>query len=229
MGVSVIVSPVSARGLLPTVSAAPPVTGAEGEPKARKRPVPARIWLLAVLALLVMLCEGAANDWSVLHLKTVLDTPESTAAFAYGAYAATVTVGRLLADRISARFGPAAVLKCGTVPATLGITVVALSPWIRAAPTGSALFGPGLSGCVPQLFSAAGHTDAAAAGANVSRAAGLGCTGMLAGPDVRGWLTHLMALNHTFLLLTLFRETTTVAAGILRPPPDRPRTVGLTS
>ncbi|MFI5674324.1 hypothetical protein [Streptomyces cellulosae] len=38
-----------------------------------------------------------------------------------------------------------------------------------------------------------------------------------------------LALNHTFLLLPLFRETTTVAAGILRPAPDRPRTVELTS
>ena len=38
-------------------------------------------------------------------------TPESTAAFAYGAFAATMTIGRLLADRISARFGPVAVLR----------------------------------------------------------------------------------------------------------------------
>lgn len=52
---------------------------------------------------------------------------------------------------------------------------------------------------------------------------------MLAGPAVIGWLTHLMALNHTFLLLTLFCATTTVAAGNLRPAPDRPRTVELTS
>ncbi|MFF7546460.1 MFS transporter [Streptomyces canus] len=227
-GVGVIVALLSARGLLPTVPAAP-VTGAEGEPDVRKRPVPARIWLLAVLALLVMLCEGAANDWSVLHLKTVLDAPESTAAFAYGTYAATMTVGRLLADRISARFGPVAVLRYGAALAALGITVVALSPWIWAALAGWALFGLGLSGCVPQLFSAAGHTDPAAAGTNVSRVAGLGYIGMLAGPAVIGWLTHLMALNHTFLLLTLFCATTTVAAGILRPAPDRPRTVELTS
>ncbi len=106
---------------------------------------------------------------------------------------------------------------------------MALSPWIWAALTGWALFGLGLSGCVPQLFSAAGHTDAAAAGTNVSRVAGLGYIRMLAGPAVIGWLTHLTALNHTFLLLTLFCATTTVAAGILRPAPDRPRTVELTS
>ncbi|MFD5271602.1 MFS transporter [Streptomyces sp. NPDC058335] len=227
-GIGVIIALVSARGLLPTGSPAP-VPDAEGEPEMQKRAVPTRIWLLAVLALLVMLCEGAANDWSVLHLKTALDAPESTAAFAYGTYAATMTVGRLLADRISARFGPVAVLRYGAALAAVGITVVALSPWIWAALTGWALFGLGLSGCIPQLFSAAGHADPTAAGTNVSRVAGLGYIGMLAGPAVIAWMTQLMALNHTFLLLTLFCATGAVAAGILRPSPDRPHTAELTS
>ncbi|WP_344609230.1 MFS transporter [Streptomyces glaucus] len=227
-GVGVIVALTSARGLLPAAPATPEAD-ADGEPEAQNRAVPPRIWLLAVLALLIMLCEGAANDWSVLHLKTVLGAPESTAAFAYGAFAATMTVGRLLADRVSARFGPVAVLRYGSALAAVGITLVALSPWIWAALAGWALFGLGLSGCVPQLFSAAGHADPAAAGTNVSRVAGLGYIGMLAGPAVIGWMTHLMPLNHTFLLPALFCAAAAAAAGILRSPSDRPRTVELTS
>ncbi|MGW7264478.1 MFS transporter [Streptomyces sp. NPDC054842] len=227
-GIGVITALVSARALLPAASA-DPVDDAEGRTTGKKRAVASRIWLLAVLALLVMLCEGAANDWSVLHLKTVLDAPESTAAFAYGTYAAAMTAGRLLADRTAARFGPVAVLRYGAALAAVGITVVALSPWIWAALTGWALFGLGLSGCIPQLFSAAGHADPAAAGTNVSRVAGLGYIGMLAGPAVIGWLTRVTALNHTFLLLTLFCATAAAAAGVLRPAPDRPRTVELTS
>ncbi|MFI6210018.1 MFS transporter [Streptomyces sp. NPDC051041] len=226
-GVGVIVALASARGLLPAVPAAPEAD-ADGEPEVRNRAVPPRIWLLAVLALLIMLCEGAANDWSVLHLKTVLGAPESTAAFAYGTFAATMTVGRLLADRVSARFGSIAVLRYGSALAAVGITLVALSPWIWAALAGWALFGLGLSGCVPQLFSAAGHADPAAAGTNVSRVAGLGYIGMLAGPAVIGWMTHLMPLNHTFLLPALFCATAAAAAGILRSPSDRPRAVELT-
>lgn len=227
-GIGVVVALVSARGLLPAVPTTS-ATDAEGEPEVNKRAVPARIWLLAVLALLVMLCEGAANDWSVLHLKTVLGAPESTAAFAYGAFAATMTIGRLLADRVSARFGPVAVLRYGAALAAAGITLVALSPWIWEALAGWALFGLGLSGCVPQLFSAAGHADPAAAGTNVSRVAGLGYIGMLAGPAVIGWMTHLMPLNYTFLLPALFCATAVAAAGILHTPSDRPRTVELTS
>jgi predicted MFS family arabinose efflux permease len=227
-GIGVITALVSARALLPAAST-DRVDDAGGRPAGEQRAVASRIWLLAVLALLVMLCEGAANDWSVLHLKTVLDAPESTAAFAYGAFAAAMTAGRLLADRTAARFGPVAVLRYGAALAAVGITAVALSPWIWAALTGWALFGLGLSGCIPQLFSAAGHADPTAAGTNVSRVAGLGYVGMLAGPAVIGWMTHVTALDHTFLLLTLFCATAAAAAGILRPSPDRSPAVELTS
>ncbi len=197
----------------PAVSAASAASARSSADSGTRR----RIRVLAVLALMVMLSEGAANDWSALHLKDVLGAPASTAAFAYGTYAAAMTTGRLLADRVSARYGAAAVLRYGAATAAVGITVAALTPWVWAAFLGWALFGLGLSGCVPQLFSAAGHADPAAAGANVSRVAGLGYLGMLAGPAVIGWLTHLTALNHAFLLLTLLCAVTAAAAAVLRP------------
>ncbi|MER6677458.1 MFS transporter [Streptomyces sp. NPDC000983] len=218
----VVTALVAARGLLPGA----PVDDAEvhAASPVGKRAVPARIWVLAGLALVIMLCEGAANDWSALHLKSVLGAPEATAALGYGAFAAAMTVGRLLADRLTARFGPMAVLRYGSAMAAVGITIVALLPWVWAALAGWALFGLGLSGCVPQLFSAAGHADPAAAGANVSRVAGLGYLGMLAGPAVIGWLTHLVPLNQTFLLMTLLCAVAAVAAGVLRAPgQDRTR------
>ncbi|MEV6021200.1 MFS transporter [Streptomyces sp. NPDC051997] len=241
--VGIVIALATARALLPTASTAE-TTGAgtashsdadadadsdsnsnsdsdseDGTEAARG--IRSRVRLLAVLALMVMLCEGAANDWSALHLKDVLGAPAGTAAFAYGTFAAAMTVGRLLADRVVARFGSMAVLRHGAATAAVGITLVALGPWMWAAFAGWALFGLGLSGTVPQLFSAAGHADPAAAGANVSRVAGLGYVGMLAGPAVIGWLTHVVALDRAFVLLTLLCVTTAAAAGILRTDSDR--------
>ncbi|MEU6539032.1 MFS transporter [Streptomyces sp. NPDC047000] len=220
----IVIALASARALLPAAPAAES-TGSpartEASPSVERRGPAGRIRLLAVLALMVMLCEGAANDWSALHLEDVLGASAATAAFAYGTFAAAMTVGRLLADRLAARFGSMAVLRHGAATAAAGITLVALGPWMWAAFAGWGLFGLGLSGCVPQLFSAAGHADPAAAGANVSRVAGLGYVGMLAGPAVIGWLTHLVALDHAFVLLTLLCVTTAVAAGVLRTGSDR--------
>jgi MFS family permease len=182
----------------------------------KRRTVPARIWILAALALMCMLCEGVADDWSTLEAKTILGVPAGTAAFAYGTFAAAMTIGRLLADRVSRRFGSAAVLRYGAAAGTVGVTVVAFSPSIWMALAGWALFGLGLSGCVPQLFSAAGHTDPAAAGTNVSRVAGLGYLGMLTGPTVIGWMTRLVALNYALLFPALLLVIASVTAGILR-------------
>ncbi|HWG26528.1 MFS transporter [Actinospica sp.] len=222
--VGIVVALIPARSLLaatPTAPAPDPTAAQRlGEPAAKRRTVPRRIWILAALALMCMLCEGVANDWSALEAKTILGAPASTAAFAYGTYAATMTIGRMLADRASRRFGSASVLRYGAATGAVGLTVVALSPWIWMALAGWALFGLGLSGCVPQLFSAAGHTDPAAAGTNVSRVAGLGYLGMLAGPAVIGWMTHLLSLNHTFLLPALLLVVAAVAAGILHAEPE---------
>lgn len=185
--------------------------------KAPRRKTPSRVWAMAAVAFLLMLCEGVANDWSVLHLSSILDAPAATAAFAYGCFATAMTVGRFAADRVSHRFGAVALVRYGSVIAALGIAVVVFAPWIPLALVGWTVFGIGLSGSVPQLFGAAGHFDPESAGTNVSRVAGLGYLGMLAGPMIIGPLTVLMPLNLTFLLPMVFCVVAASAARILRP------------
>ncbi|MGW6026341.1 MFS transporter [Streptomyces sp. NPDC055099] len=214
-------------GLAVAALAAPALLRPEARPTGQpastetavRRRTPRRIWILAALALMLMLCEGVANDWSVLHLRDTLDAPAATAALAYGAFATAMTVGRLLADRVAARHGSVAVLRYGASAAAVGMTVAALSPWIPLALIGWTVFGIGLSGCIPQLFSAAGHADQDAAGANVSRVAGLGYLGMLAGPAVIGPLTHVVPLNLTFFLPVAFCVLAACTAKILRSRP----------
>jgi MFS family permease len=213
----VVVSIVTARFLLDEKEEqhAPQQTG--------KRKVPRRIWIMAVLAGLVMLSEGAANDWSGLHLLDVLGASPEIAAFGYGAFATTMTAGRLLADRVAGKVGPTAVLRWGSAIGAVGIATAALSPWIWLALVGWAISGIGLSGTVPQLFSAAGHAEPGAAAANVSRVAGLGYLGVLAGPAVIGWMTHLMPLNIAFLLPVAFCVIAALSAGVLRTEPAEER------
>lgn len=188
-----------------------------------KRKVPRRIWVMAALAGMVMLSEGAANDWSVLHLQDILGASPDIAAFGYGAFATTMTVGRLLADRVTAKVGPMAVLRWGSAVGAVGIATAALSPWIWLALVGWAVTGIGLSGTVPQLFSAAGHAEPGAAAANMSRVVGLGYLGVLAGPAVIGWMTHVMPLNIAFLLPVAFCVVAALSAGVLRTEPAQER------
>jgi MFS family permease len=206
----------------------PAPTGESPEPQPTEPPrtaaltAPPLLRMLAVLAFMLMLCEGVANDWSTLQLKDVLHAPAATAALAYGAFATAMTVGRLLTDRVGARIGTVAVLRYGSAVAAGGLTLAALSPVVPLALLGWAVFGAGLSGCIPQLFSAAGHSDPDNAGANVSRVASLGYLGMLAGPAVIGPMTHLMPLNIAFFLPVALCVTAGFTAQILAPRPAAP-------
>ncbi|GAA3385100.1 MULTISPECIES: MFS transporter [Streptomyces] len=220
-------------GLLLALLAAPalldpdpaPAPGPAGAAAARPaRRASPRVRTLAVLAFLLMLCEGVANDWSALHLEDSLGAPAATAALAYGAFATAMTAGRFLADRVAARTGPVAVLRYGAALAAAGLALAVAAPGVPAALAGWTLFGAGLSGCVPQLFSAAGHTDPEAAGANVARVAGLGYLGMLAGPAVIGPLTRLVPLGPALLLPVACCAFAALAAGALRPQDPGRRT-----
>lgn len=225
LGIMALLGIVTAGLVAPALLRPEPVLhedGARPAASAGKRRTPRRIWILAVLAFMLMLCEGVANDWSTLQLHDVLDAPAATAAFAYGAFATAMTVGRLVTDRVAARVGPVAVLRWGSALAAVGLTLAALSPAVPPALVGWALFGAGLSGCIPQLFSAAGHTDPEAAGTNVSRVAGLGYLGMLAGPAVIGPLTAFVPLNVTFFLPVAFCVLAGFTARILHAKPSAP-------
>ncbi|MCX5380137.1 MFS transporter [Streptomyces sp. NBC_00091] len=196
-----------------------PAPAAHPAARAGRRRTPPRIRMLALLAFLLMLCEGVANDWSALHLEDSLGASAGTAALAYGAFATAMTAGRFLTDRLTARIGPVAVLRYGAALAGAGLTLAVAAPGVPAALAGWTLFGAGLSGCVPQLFSAAGHAAPEAAGAAVSRVAGLGYLGMLAGPAVIGPLAHLMPLGLTLLLPVACCAFAALAARTLQPAP----------
>lgn len=216
MAIASAVALAAALAAIPALLRRTPAPAHRDGPKPRRK-TPARIWAMAGIAALLMLSEGVANDWSVLHLQTILDAPPGTAALAYGFFAAAMTVGRLLTDPVVARVGPVAVVRWGSAIAAVGVLTSALAPVAPLAIVGWTLFGIGLSGSVPQLFSAAGHADRDNAGASVSRVAGLGYLGILAGPAIIGPMTALMPLNLTFLLIVVFCLVAVGGASVLSP------------
>ncbi|MFF4599580.1 MFS transporter [Amycolatopsis sp. NPDC001319] len=189
---------------------------------------PARVvWLLGALAFALMLAEGVANDWAALHLQDVLGTSASTAALAYGSFAVAMTVGRFATDRVAALAGPVAVVRYGSALAAVGLATASLSPWVPLALAGWAIFGLGLAGGVPQLFTAAGNLDTRASGALMARVVGLGYVGLLAGPALIGGLTRWMPLNVAFAVPFALCVAAVVAAPVIAPRQARePAEVG---
>lgn len=201
------------------IEPSPEMSGAEDEVE-RVAPPRKLVWQLGALAFGLMLAEGVANDWAALQFRDVLDTSTSTAAYAYGAFAVAMTVGRFATDRVAAVIGPAAIVRYGAALAAVGLTTVIVVPWVPVALVGWALFGLGLSGGVPQLFTAAGNLDTRASGALMAKVVGLGYVGLLAGPALIGGLTHWMPLNVAFALPVILCVLTVIAAPVLRQPKD---------
>lgn len=218
--VCVLLSVVAARFLMEPADA-PAVSAEAAAPVAAARRTPGRtVWLLGLLALALMLSEGVANDWAALHMEKGLGTSASTAALAYGAFAVAMTTGRFLTDRVAAWAGPAAIVRYGATLAAVGLTTAAAAPWVPVSLVGWALFGLGLSGGVPQLFTAAGNLDTRASGALMARVVGLGYVGLLAGPALIGGLTRWMPLNVTFAVPVVLCVLAAVFAGVLSPKPE---------
>ncbi|GAB2668312.1 MFS transporter [Kribbella swartbergensis] len=188
----------------------------DDEQEERAKPPAKLVWALGGLAFGLMLAEGVANDWAALQFRDVLGTSVSTAAYAYGAFAVAMTVGRFLTDRVAAVVGPAAIVRYGAAMAAIGLTIVIVVPWVPVALFGWALFGLGLAGGVPQLFTAAGNLDPRAAGALMARVVGLGYVGLLAGPALVGGLAHWMPLNLAFILPVVLCVLTFLGAPVLK-------------
>lgn len=182
------------------------------------RKMHARVLLLGTAAFLLMLSEGVANDWSALQIKERLGASEAQAALGYASFAILMTAGRLGADKASAKWGPAAILRYGSLVAALGMLVVINSDWLWVTLVGWGLFGLGLSGSVPQIFTAAGRLSKSNQGVVMSRVVGMGYIGFLAGPAVIGWLTNFMPLNATLILPLAFMAITALGANRVMPP-----------
>ncbi|MEI5673544.1 MULTISPECIES: MFS transporter [unclassified Nocardioides] len=212
------VAAVTLPGLLPPYDAA--AADEAVEPVAVVPPETRRIVGLALLAFVLMLAEGVAADWSALHARDHLDAG-SLAALAYAAFAVAMTAGRLVADRVTARIGAVAVVRWGALVAGAGMLVAVLSPALPLTLVGWALFGLGLSGTVPQIFSAAGAMSAGGGGVIMSRIVGAGYLGLLAGPALIGWLAAGTSLTLALVLPAALCVLAVRWAGLLRTDGSR--------
>jgi MFS family permease len=159
------------------------------------------VLLLAVLAGLTFLVEGAILDWSALLLldRNLVDSTQG--GLGYMLFSMAMTVGRLTGDQVVGRLGARRVLFWGGL-LTVGGFVVLLT--VRATPAllGFVLIGLGASNIVPVLLSLAGRQAVMPAGLAVAAVTSAGYAGVLAGPAAVGFVSHVLNLPMAFWLLT---------------------------
>ncbi len=149
---------------------------------------------LGLIAFCAAVAEGAAADWSALYLSDSLGVGAGFAGSAFAAFALTMAVGRLLADRLTLAWGAAVLVRRGGMfaAAALAIALLAGDPWIAVA--GFAGLGAGLAAVFPLSLAAAGRMPDLATAASIATVSTTGYFGFVVGPPLIGFAAELWGL-----------------------------------
>ncbi|MGY2002395.1 MFS transporter [Blastococcus sp. SYSU DS1024] len=182
-----------------------------------------RLLPLALIALVVLLAEGAVGDWSAVHLRDELGASAGVAGLAFTAFSLTMVAGRLVGDRVVAAWGRVRTVRTSALVAAAGGVLVVAGPTVAVVLVGFAALGAGLACTVPLVFSAAaeGEPEAGPALAAVSTP---GYLGFLLGPPVIGGLAELVGLSAALALLPLLLAAVALLAGRTGPARVTPGT-----
>jgi MFS family permease len=177
---------------------------------------PRRLLALGALAFACLLIEGASADWSGVYLRDELGTTAAVAALGFTAFSVTMTLGRLLGDRLVDRFGPQWVVRAGGSVAAVGFGLALVVAQPAAAIVGFACLGAGMSGVVPIVFRAAGHVPGMTAGVGLAAVSSTGYLGFLVGPPTIGGIAELLGLPLALVVLVALATAVALLAATTR-------------
>ncbi|MET9483988.1 MFS transporter [Streptomyces sp. NPDC006638] len=177
--------------------------------------------LIGAVGFCAVFAEGASLDWSAVYLRDVLDTSAGVAAASTTAFALTMTVARLVGDRVVDRFGAVRTVRTGGTLALAGGVLVVVAPHPPVAMAGFGLLGLGVAVVVPLAFAAAGRS-----GPNPSQAiagvATITYTSGLIAPSAIGAVADATSLVVSFGVVTVLAFGLIAGAGVLRTGDRRP-------
>jgi predicted MFS family arabinose efflux permease len=157
--------------------------------------------VIAVLAAIMFLAEGALLDWGALLLtgRNLMDMEHGGTG--YMMFAIAMTIGRFSGDALVARIGDQAALLWGGIVAIFGFAVLLLASIPALALVGFVLIGIGAANIVPVLFRRAGSQTVMPAGLAVAIISTAGYAGILLGPAAIGFVANHIGLTNAFWML----------------------------
>jgi len=193
----------------------------------RRLPLP--LALLGAAAFCSLLAEGAASNWSAKLISGPMHGSQAVGAAAYAIFSVAMGSGRLVADRLWARWGAIGLLRRASSVAAGGFAGGLAIGTPTAALAGFALLGFGLSGTVPTLYRAAAQRTGVPTGTAIAAVSSLGYFGFLAGPPIIGGLAQLGGLRLAIGVITVAATLVALLAPVAAPPPtiaasQRPQT-----
>jgi fucose permease len=164
------------------------------------------VLVLAGVALISMLCEGAVADWSANYLRNELHASARWSGLGFVWFTLAMAGVRFAGSALLTRHAARSVLPLLAVVSAAGMAVGFSTACPVVALAGFAALGVGVGLVVPTVFSMAGDCDgsaagAASAGAAVATVSALGWLGFVVGPPVIGYLADVIGLTSALWIL----------------------------
>ncbi|MBB6171355.1 MFS family permease [Nocardiopsis mwathae] len=181
------------------------------------RPALGTLLTLSLLLMLAGAIEDSAASWGAVYTHGELGAPLLLAGLPFIACQAMMTVGRLVGDRLTDRFGPVAVARGGAVLAAAGMAVALVWPTAASAIAGFGMVGLGVATLFPLTLAAAGDVPGVRSGDGVVVVGWLGRFGFMLFPPLVGAVADASSLGTALWLVPLGALTAAVLAFALRP------------
>lgn len=157
------------------------------------------LWL-ALIALTVMVSEGAIADWSGLFLQDVAIAKKDLLGLGYAGFSLSMTIGRFIGDFFSKKYGALKIIIAGFTIGLIGFSIVLTAHPLMSI-VGFFVVGAGFSIIVPEIYRLSANLKGVDSASGIAFMAGAGYIGFLAGPVALGFIAEKMGLSVSFMVL----------------------------
>lgn len=159
------------------------------------------LMLLGLVCVCNTMSEGAMADWSSLYYRDAIGERGGISTTGYTAFTLSMTLGRLVGDRLIQWMGYRRMLMINGMLIAAGMTVAVAWPKPGAVIAGFALVGLGVSSVIPIAYMIAGRSRSMAPAAALAAVSAIGFTGFLLGPPLIGFIANEVTLRYALLLV----------------------------
>lgn len=192
---------------------------AEGEPHfALPRGV---VLVIAVLAAITFLAEGALLDWSALLITGNGLVNVEQGGLGYMLFSVAMTAARFSGDALTARIGDRSTMTWGSLVAIAGFVLLLTASSVAVAMLAFVLIGLGCANVVPVLFRRAGSQTIMPPGLAIAAITTLGYAGILLGPAAIGFVAEHVGLTMAFWMIPAMLLSVPLCAATVAPRTDR--------
>ncbi len=174
--------------------------------------------LLAAIALLSSISEGAAVQWSAQYGAVTVGAGAGIGALVFSSFSVAMTVSRLFGDRVVGRVGRVPFIRASALTAAVGMAVGLGFGTTWSAFVGFALLGVGCACLVPTVIGLAGNQPGLSAGRGVAVVSFGQWPAFLIGPPLIGALAGLTGLRGALAVTVVAGVTVALLAGRIREP-----------